>query len=77
MRGAASLAAARAGPVAGKSTVTDTVHGGQAAPSADALAGVSERISMLQTGHKNIAVFRRSIREGSIFCENAAAAVGL
>jgi hypothetical protein len=29
------------------------------------------------TGHKNIAVLRRSIREGSVFRENAAAAVGL
>ena len=32
---------------------------------------------MLQTGHKNIAVLRRYIREGSVFRENAAAAVGL
>jgi hypothetical protein len=33
--------------------------------------------SLLQTGHKNIAVLRRYIREGSVFRENAAAAVGL
>lgn len=44
---------------------------------AAAMAGVSERIIMLQTGHKNIAVLRRYIREGSVFRENAAAAVGL
>jgi integrase len=44
---------------------------------AAAMAGVSERKVMLQTGHKNIAVLRRYIREGSIFCENAAAAAGV
>jgi integrase len=44
---------------------------------AAAMAGVSERIIMLQTGHKNIVVLRRYIREGSVFRENAAAAVGL
>jgi hypothetical protein len=44
---------------------------------AAAMAGVSERIIMLQTGHKNIAVLQRYIREGSVFRENAAAAVGL
>jgi integrase len=44
---------------------------------AAAMAGVSERIIMLQTGHKHIAVLRRSFREGSVFRENAAAAVGL
>lgn len=44
---------------------------------AAAMAGVSERIIMVQTGHKNIAVLRRYIREGSVFRENAAAAVGL
>ena len=44
---------------------------------AAAMAGVSERIIMLQTGHKNIAVRRRSIREGAVFREHAAAAVGL
>jgi hypothetical protein len=31
---------------------------------------------MLQTGHETIAVLRRSIREGSVFREHAAAAVG-
>jgi hypothetical protein len=44
---------------------------------AAAIAGVSERIIMLQTCHKNIAVLRRYIREGSVFRENAAASVGL
>jgi site-specific recombinase XerD len=44
---------------------------------AAAMGGVSERIIMMQTGHKNIAVLRRYIREGSVFRENAAAAVGL
>ncbi len=32
---------------------------------------------MNQTGHKSVAVARRYIREGSLFRENAAAAVGL
>jgi hypothetical protein len=32
---------------------------------------------MNQTGHKSIAVARRYIREGSLFRENAAGAVGL
>jgi hypothetical protein len=41
------------------------------------MAGVSERNIMQQTGHKNIAVLRRYIREGSVFRENAAAAAGL
>ena len=44
---------------------------------AAAMAGVSERISMQQTGYKNTAMLRRYIREGSLFRENAAAAVGL
>jgi integrase len=44
---------------------------------AAAMAGVSERVIMQQTGHKNTAVLRRYIREGSLFRENAAAAVGL
>ncbi len=44
---------------------------------AAAMAGVSERIIMQQTGHKNVAVLRRYIREGSLFRENAAAVVGL
>ncbi|MEN9933432.1 MAG: hypothetical protein RLZZ387_11 [Chloroflexota bacterium] len=44
---------------------------------AAAQAGVSERVIMQQTGHKNLAVLRRYIREGSLFRENAAAKVGL
>jgi integrase len=44
---------------------------------AAAMAGVNERVIMQQTGHKNTAVLRRYIREGSLFRENAAAAVGL
>jgi hypothetical protein len=31
----------------------------------------------LQTGHRSTAILRRYIREGSLFRENAAAAVGL
>lgn len=44
---------------------------------AAAQAGVSERVIMQQTGHKNLTVLRRYIREGSLFRENAAAKVGL
>ncbi|HEY3229103.1 MAG TPA: tyrosine-type recombinase/integrase [Roseiflexaceae bacterium] len=44
---------------------------------AAAMAGVSERVIMQQTGHKNVAMLRRYIREGSLFRENAAAVVGL
>ena len=44
---------------------------------AAAMAGVSERVIMQQTGHKNTAMLRRYIREGSLFRENAASPVGL
>ena len=44
---------------------------------AAAKAGVSERAIMAQTGHKSLTVARSYIREGSLFRENAAAAVGL
>lgn len=42
-----------------------------------AMAGVSERAIMDQSGHKSLAVMRRYIRDGSLFRENAAARVGL
>jgi hypothetical protein len=41
------------------------------------MAGMSELIVRLQTGHKNIVVLRRSIREDVVFRKNVAAAVGL
>jgi len=44
---------------------------------AAAIAGVEERIIMRQTGHTNVAMLRRYIREGALFRENAAARVGL
>jgi integrase len=44
---------------------------------AAAAAGVSERAIMVQTGHRSLTVARGYIREGSLFRENAAAAVGL
>ena len=37
----------------------------------------SARVILQQTGHKTTAMLRRYIREGSLFRENAAAAVGL
>jgi site-specific recombinase XerD len=42
-----------------------------------AAAGASERAIMAQTGHKSLPMVRRYIRNGSLFRENAAAAVGL
>jgi integrase len=42
-----------------------------------AAANVPERVIALQTSHKSMAILRRYIREGSLFRENAAAAVGL
>ena len=44
---------------------------------ATAAAGVQERVIAQTTGHKSMTVLRRSIREGSLFNESAAAAVGL
>ena len=40
-------------------------------------AGVPERVIADQTGHKGTVTLRRYIREGSLFRENAASAVGL
>ena len=42
-----------------------------------ALAGVSERVIMAQTGHRSVTMVRRYIRSGNLFRENAAARVGL
>jgi integrase len=44
---------------------------------AAAAADVPERVIMAQTGHRSTAMVRRYIRNGSLFRENAAAAVGL
>ena len=42
-----------------------------------AMAGASERAIMNQTGHRSLNMVRRYIRDGSLFRENAVAAVGL
>jgi integrase len=42
-----------------------------------AAVGVPERVIAEQTGHKGMTMLRRYIREGSLFRENAAGAVGL
>jgi len=42
-----------------------------------AAAGVPERVIAELTGHRGTAMLRRYIREGSLFRENAAGAVGL
>ena len=44
---------------------------------AAAQAGVPERIIMQQTGHTDVRMLRRYIRDSSLFRENAAAMVGL
>jgi integrase len=44
---------------------------------AAAQAGVEERAIMAQTGHRSVLMVRRYIREGSLFRDNAAAALGL
>jgi site-specific recombinase XerD len=44
---------------------------------AAASAGVQERVIAQTTGHKSMMVLRKYIREGNLFNENAAAAVGL
>ncbi|HSH58500.1 MAG TPA: hypothetical protein VK988_02445 [Acidimicrobiales bacterium] len=40
-------------------------------------AGVAERATMNQTGHRSLPVMRGYIRSGTLFKENAAAQVGL
>lgn len=42
-----------------------------------AIAGVSERSIMNQTGHRSVNMVRRYIRDGSLFRDNAAAKIGL
>lgn len=42
-----------------------------------AMAGVSERDIMRQTGHRSVGMVRRYIREGELFRGNASASVGL
>ena len=42
-----------------------------------AMAGVSERATQDESGHKSHAFMRRYIRDGLLFRENAAAKVGL
>src|SRR5580698_10102171 len=41
-----------------------------------AAAGVQERVIAQTTGHRSMTVLRRYIREGNLFNENAASAVG-
>ena len=41
-----------------------------------AIAGVSERSIMNQTGHRSVQMVRRYIRDGSLFRENSAGTLG-
>jgi hypothetical protein len=43
----------------------------------DTQAGAGERAIMAQTGHKSLPMVRRYIRLGSLFSDNAAAAISL
>ena len=53
-------------------------HSLRAGPATSAAAAeVPERVIAATTGHKGTAMLRRYIREGSLFRENAASAVGL
>jgi integrase len=61
-------------PEGGKSQV-HSLRAGLATSAA--AVGVPERVIAQQTGHKGTAMLRRYIREGSLFRENAASAVGL
>lgn len=42
-----------------------------------AMAGVSERSIMRQTGHRSTAMVRKYIRQGSLFADNASCQIGL
>jgi hypothetical protein len=42
-----------------------------------AMAGVSERSIMIQTGHRPVQLMRRYIRDGNLFRENSAGKLGL
>lgn len=44
---------------------------------AAAAAGIQESVIAATAGHKSMTVLRRYIREGNLFNDNAAAAVGL
>ena len=66
--------AVRAGPDPGE-VAGHSLRAGLATSAA--AVGVPERVIAEQTGHKGTAMLRRYIREGSLFRENAASAVGL
>ena len=75
---AVALVVKRAAKAASLDAATFAGHSLRAGlATAAAAAGVSERAIMAQTGHKSVNMVRRYIREGSLFRENAAAAVGL
>jgi integrase len=52
-----------------------SLRAGLANPAAE--GSVPERVIAATTGHRGTAMLRRYIREGSLFRENAASAVGL
>jgi len=75
---AVALVMKRRAARAGLDPVEVAGHSLRAGPATSATAaGVPERVIAQQTGHKGTAMLRRYIREGSLFRENAASAVGL
>jgi len=75
---AVALVVKRAAANAGLSPAELSGHSLRAGlATAAAAAGVGERAIMAQTGHRSLTTLRKYIREGSLFLENAAGAVGL
>lgn len=75
---AVALVVKRAATAAGLDAANYAGHSLRAGLATSAAnAGVSERAIMQQTGHRSERMVRRYIRQGSLFRENAAAAVGL
>ena len=75
---AVALVVKRHAPAAGLDPARYAGHSLRAGlATAAAAAGASERSIMNQTGHRSVAMVRKYIRDGQLFREHAAAAVGL
>jgi site-specific recombinase XerD len=75
---AVALVVKRAAAAAGRDPARYAGHSLRAGlATAAAMAGASERSIMAQTGHRSERMVRKYIRDGQLFCDNAAAAVGL
>ncbi len=75
---AVALVATRAASAAGLDPARYAGHSLRAGLAAAAAAGgAQERDIMRQTGHRSAQMLRRSIRDGELFRDNAAASAGL